>query len=59
MITTFTVAKILGVSTRRVRALIAAGRIKARQDGRVWIVDTVDLKGVMIRRAGRPSKGYR
>ncbi|MCL2423929.1 MAG: helix-turn-helix domain-containing protein [Micrococcales bacterium] len=42
-------AQVLGVSARRVRALIAAGRVQARRVGGRWLVDAASL----------PSSPYR
>ena len=43
----------LGISTRRVRELIAAGVIKARKLGPIWLVESV---GEWNRKRGRPRK---
>ncbi len=53
-ISTADVARELGVSQRRVRALIQAGRLPARRVGPVWLVEPADLERVRIRRPGRP-----
>jgi excisionase family DNA binding protein len=42
-LTTQQVAKELGVTPRRVRALIAAGRLKAKKIGRDHLIDSRDL----------------
>ena len=47
-------AEMLGVSGRRVRALIAAKRLPAQQIGGVWIINAKDLKLVSERKPGRP-----
>ena len=39
-------AALLGVSPRRVRALIENGRLKARRIGRSWLVDADGLHGL-------------
>jgi excisionase family DNA binding protein len=46
----------LGVTTRRVRALIAAERLPARKIGRDWLVQRSDLEPVRQRKPGRPRK---
>jgi len=47
-------AKKLGVSGRRVRAMIAEGTIRAVQHGPIWWIPTV--AGVKVyRKAGRPK----
>ena len=48
----------LGVSTRRVIALIdeGRGRLPATRFGRVWAIREVDLKLVKERKPGRPPK---
>ena len=61
--TTREAAAELGVTTRRVIALITAGRLKARrvqtQRGPVYIIRIADLEAVRIRKAGRPKKEER
>jgi excisionase family DNA binding protein len=56
MITTDIAAKILGVSQRRVTALITAGRLPAIKLARDWIIDEKDLELVADRKPGRPKK---
>lgn len=56
MLTTPEVAKRLGISTRRVLALIHAGRLPSQQFGRDHIVKESDLKLVENRKHGRPRK---
>lgn len=56
MLTTTDVAKKLGVTPRRVQALISSGRLKARRIGRDWLVDAKDIGAVKVRRPGRPQK---
>jgi excisionase family DNA binding protein len=46
----------LNISTRRVRALIAAGRMPAKRLGRDWIIAEPDLDAVRDRQPGRPKK---
>lgn len=53
-ITTQIASQRLGVSVRRVRALIAAGRLPATRLGHNWAIHSSDLDLVKIRRPGRP-----
>jgi len=55
-INTIIAAKALGVTPRRVLALIQSGRLPARKLGRDWIISDRDLKKVMVRKPGRPPK---
>jgi len=54
--TTEQAAKILCVSTRRVQAMITAGRLRAEKLGRDWIIPRAALKAVRERKPGRPRK---
>lgn len=56
MLTTPEVAERLGISTRRVLALIQAGRLPSQQFGRDHLVKESDLKLVEDRKPGRPRK---
>ena len=56
MLTTPEVAERLGISTRRVLALIHAGRLPSQQFGRDHLVKESDLKLVEDRKPGRPRK---
>jgi excisionase family DNA binding protein len=56
MLTTPEVAKRLGISTRRVLALIQSGRLPSQQFGRDHLVKEGDLKLVEDRKPGRPRK---
>ena len=56
MLTTPEVAKRLGISTRRVLALIHAGRLPSQQFGRDHLVKESDLKLVEDRKPGRPKR---
>ena len=47
----------LGITDRRVRALIKAGRLPAVKHGHVWLIMEKDLKKVAVRKPGRPRKG--
>ncbi len=55
-LTTSEVAGRLGVSLRRVRALIEAGRLPSVQYGRDHLIKEADLKLVADRKPGRPPK---
>ncbi len=46
----------LGISERRVRALITDGRLKAERIGRDWIITERALDAVRERKPGRPRK---
>ena len=56
MLTTPQVAERLGVTVRRVQALIAAGRLPSQQFGRDHLIIESDLRLVEDRKPGRPSK---
>ena len=56
LLTTPEVAERLGVSPRRVLALIASGRLPSQQFGRDHVVKESDLKLVEDRKTGRPAK---
>ena len=56
MLTTPEVAQKLGVSTRRVLALIKSGRLPSEQYGRDHLIKESDLKLVENRKVGRPPK---
>jgi len=53
-LTTDQAGQILGVSGRRVRALIKAGRLPAVKFGKAWMINKRDLKKVAVRKPGRP-----
>jgi excisionase family DNA binding protein len=55
-LTTKQVAKKLGITPRRVQALIEAGRLPAQKFGRDYFVKEKDLKLVENRKVGRPRK---
>ena len=46
----------LRVSSRRVRQLIEAGRLRATRLGNEWAIDPADLQAVAVRIPGRPPK---
>lgn len=54
LLTTKEVADRLGVTVRRVQALITAGRLSARKLGRDYVVEESDLEAVLERKPGRP-----
>jgi excisionase family DNA binding protein len=56
MLTTKEVAERLGVSVRRVHALIQAERLTAEKFGRDYMIKEEDLKPVQDRKPGRPPK---
>lgn len=53
-ITTQVAADELGVSRRRVQAMIRAGRLPATKYGRDWLISSADLDAVRDRKPGRP-----
>jgi len=55
-LTTLEVADKLGVTRRRVLALIEAGRLPATKFGRDYMIREKDLKLVENRKVGRPRK---
>lgn len=56
IISTAEAAVSLGVSVRRVQAMIRAGRLKASRLGRDWLIERSALAEVRTRKPGRPSK---
>lgn len=57
LLTTKQAAERLGVSERRVRALIAEGKLKAHQLGREYAIEEGALEGVKTYgKAGRPAQ---
>ena len=46
----------LGVTPSRVRAMIAAGRLKATLYGRTWLISARQLAAVRVRKNGRPPR---
>lgn len=59
MLTTKQVATELGISARRVLALIHAGRLKAVKVGRDWLINEHDLRPVRERRPGPLRKEHK
>jgi excisionase family DNA binding protein len=55
-LTTKQVAEKLGITPRRVQALIEAGRLPAQKFGRDYLIREKDLKLVEERKVGRPKK---
>ena len=56
MLTTAQTARALGVTPRRVRALIKSGSLPATKHGRDWIVTEAAVQGLNRRSAGRPRR---
>ena len=56
ILTTEEAAKKLGISARRVRALIESGALPAQLLGKTWIIQSDDLAKVKHRPTGRPTK---
>lgn len=56
LLTTRQAAERLGISLRRVRALIEAGRLPSKQYGRDHLIRERDLELVANRKPGRPPK---
>jgi excisionase family DNA binding protein len=54
-LTTAQAAQKLGISPRRVLALIEAERLPAKPFGRVYMIEEKDLKLVKNRKPGRPK----
>lgn len=54
LLTTKEVADRLGVSVRRVQALIQDGRLPAQKVGRDFLIQEKDIKLVEVRKPGRP-----
>jgi excisionase family DNA binding protein len=55
-LTTKQAAKKLGITPRRVQALVTAGRLPATKFGRDYMIKEKDLKLVEDRKVGRPKK---
>jgi excisionase family DNA binding protein len=55
-LTTKQAAERLGITPRRVQALIEAGRLPAQKFGRDYMIQEKDLKLVAERKVGRPKK---
>lgn len=55
-LTTKQAADALGITPRRVIALIKAGHLKATRVGRDWLIKPSALAAVAERKPGRPKK---
>ncbi|HEY0321685.1 MAG TPA: helix-turn-helix domain-containing protein [Pyrinomonadaceae bacterium] len=55
-LTTKQAAERLGITSRRVQALVTAGRLPAQKFGRDYMIREKDLKLVENRKVGRPKK---
>jgi excisionase family DNA binding protein len=55
LLTTKEVAERLGVTVRRVQALIQAGRLPAQKVGRDFLIQEKDIKLIEDRKPGRPK----
>lgn len=49
-------AALLGVTPRRVQALITSGKLRAQRIGRDYLIDPGDLELLERRPSGRPKK---
>ena len=58
-LTTKKVADRLGVTIRRVQALVTAGRLPAQRIGRDYLIREKDLRLVENRKVGRPRQSER
>ena len=56
LITSKEASEELGVSVRRVLAIIKAGKLPAHKLGRDWVIRRSDLNLVRVRKPGRPPK---
>lgn len=56
MLTTKEVAEKLGVTIRRVQALITNGQLPAKKFGRDYMIEETDLRLIKNRKVGRPKK---
>jgi excisionase family DNA binding protein len=58
LLTTKEAAERMGVSTRRVQAMIKAGRLSASKMGRDWVIYEAEVERVeqQQRKPGRPRK---
>jgi excisionase family DNA binding protein len=58
-LTTKQVADKLGVTIRRIQALVTSGRLPAQKIGRDYLIREKDLKLVEDRKVGRPKKAIK
>ena len=56
MLSTKEAAEILQVTDRRVRAMITAGKLKAKKIGRDYVIMPEELEKVKNRKPGKPKK---
>jgi excisionase family DNA binding protein len=56
LISTKEASEKLGLSIRRVQALITSGRLPAQKIGNSYVIEEKNLKLVRERKPGRPSK---
>jgi excisionase family DNA binding protein len=56
LITSKEASEELGITVRRVLALIKAGKLPAQKLGRDWVIRRSDLDFVRVRKPGRPPK---
>jgi excisionase family DNA binding protein len=56
LLSTSQAAKLLGISAKRVRVLVAAGRLKAQKIGNSWVIPQESLRAVRVRKPGRPRR---
>lgn len=54
LLTSEQAGNIIGITGRRVCALINAGRLPAIKHGYVWLIAEKDLEKVAVRKPGRP-----
>ena len=59
LISTKVAAEKLGLSIRRVQALITDGRLPAQKIGNSFVIQEKDLELVQVRKAGRPKKNIK
>lgn len=55
-ITTIEAARLLGLRLRIVQRYCAAGRLRARRIGRMWLVDLASVREFRRASVGRPKK---
>lgn len=55
LLSTTEVAERLGVTSRRIVALITAGKLRATRVGRAWVIKSSDLAAVQERPQGWPK----
>jgi len=55
LLTTKEAAEKLGVTVRRVQAMITNGKLAAQKLGRDYVIDEAELESVKERKIGRPK----